>query len=421
MENRLALIVGLCGALCCLIPAPAAAQEKASASGQASEVQQDAVAPEPAHDGSEKKNYFLKETEEGIVLVQRLSWEALDDIYGFEFELEQQDKKTRDWSSIDKQIVQTNYMDVSLPPGKYRYRVRVINLLEQREEASAYRNFDIRFAYQPEISSVSPDVINFDELEEQTVTVNGKNFHEDTSFSLQNRLTGAVMHGRLLEVNEEGTRAVVEFEFEKANTGTYTFKAVDPSDLLAEQPGIVFRYQKPLDIFLSGGYFFNGFLGNTVLKTYFNTNIAPVGGGVRLTVVPIKRYYGNFGFNFTGSGTYLRHKTEGYTVKTGFLFTQLNAAYFLPIIKHRLVFDVHVGTGALFMLGTQFVYNTAEKLTSNKAWFWGLTLNAGTALYIYVYKKLYIEVNLDHIIPIRGGRGFPKYIIQPQIGMGWEF
>ena len=96
-------------------------------------------------------------------------------------------------------------------------------------------------------------------------------------------------------------------------------------------------------------------------------------------------------------------------------------SYFYPIIKHRLVLDAHAGFGGMFMLGTQFVYDTAEKIMSDKAWYWGLTLNAGTALYIYVYKRLYVEINIDHIIPIRGAGGFPKYVIQPQIGMGWEF
>ena len=77
--------------------------------------------------------------------------------------------------------------------------------------------------------------------------------------------------------------------------------------------------------------------------------------------------------------------------------------------------------GGAFLVNTQFTYNTTEKLTSDKAWYWGLTFNIGTALYVYVYKKLYVEINVDHVIPIRRGNGFPKYIIQPQLGIGWEF
>ena len=77
--------------------------------------------------------------------------------------------------------------------------------------------------------------------------------------------------------------------------------------------------------------------------------------------------------------------------------------------------------GAAFLVNTQFSYDAAENITSDKAWYWGLTFNAGTALYVYVYKKLYIELNVDHVIPIRQGNGFPTYIIQPQLGIGWEF
>lgn len=365
-----------------------------------------------------KKNYFIQETEQGIKLIQRLSWEKLEDIFGFEVELEQRDKKTKTWKRIDKQTVKTNYLDVSLSPGNYRYRVRVINLLEQKEEASPYRNFDVRFAYQPEVESVSPKIINFDEMDDQILTAVGKNFHEDTQFILKNNLTGSVLKGTLVQLNEAGTNVTIAFEFTKANPGSYTFLAVDPSDLFAKNEGIVFRFQKPVDVYLSGGYFFSGFVGSKVFKTYFGKNFAPLGGGIRLSVIPIKRYYGNFGFNLTGSGLFLRNKTKtaGYTLKAGMLFTQLNATYMFPIIKHRLTLDIHAGFGAAFLINTQFTY---PQIKSPKFWYWGMTINAGTALYVYMHKKLFLEINLDHIIPIR--KDFPKYIIQPQIAVGWEF
>ena len=86
------------------------------------------------------------------------------------------------------------------------------------------------------------------------------------------------------------------------------------------------------------------------------------------------------------------------------------------IIRHRLNFDAHLGFGTAFMVNTQFVFS---EFKSPKSWYWGLTMNLGTALQVYVYKKLYIEVNLDHIIPFR--KGFPKYIVQPSLSVGWEF
>ena len=407
MGNRYGLVAGLF--FLCLIPL--FAQQAADPVQESKKTR------------SEKKNYFLKETDQGVDLVQRLSWEALDDILGFEFELEQQDKKTKAWRVIDKRTIKINYVDVSLAPGSYRFRVSVINLLGQKEEASEYRNFAIRIAYQPEVTAVSPQVINFDEMKDQTLTITGKNFHEETDFILMNNFGGSTLHGTIVEIKDNGTHAVVAFDFMKANLGTYTFAAVDPSDLLAKKEDIIFRFQKPIDIFISGNYVFNGFIGNQVFakKEHFNTNIAPLAGGIRLTVVPIKRMYGNFGFNLTGSGTYLKNKANGYVLTGGLLFASLNAAYFVPIIKRRLVFDAHTGFGSIFLVNTLFTYNAKEKITSDKAWYWGLTFNVGTALYVYVYKRLYVEINIDHVIPIRQGKGFPKYIIQPQLGIGWEF
>ncbi|MGP1490169.1 MAG: fibronectin type III domain-containing protein [Treponema sp.] len=414
--------VMICAGLLALCLFPAAAQEQAGVHGETATPEQNTeTVAEVKLPVNEKKNYFLQETDEGITLVQRLSWEAIDDIFGFEFQLEKFDKKTNVWNIIDQDIVKINYKDVSLPPGSYRYRVQIINLLEQKEEMSAYRNFDIRLAYQPEIAAISPGVINFDELESQTLTATGKNLHEDTVFTLTDELTGTVLQGTIVQVNEAGTNAVIGVELLRANPGTYTFAAVDPSDLRAAKRGIVFRFQKPIDVFISGNYVFNGFIGNKVLKQYFASDIAPLAGGIRFTVAPIKRFYGNFGINLTGSGTYFKHKADGYTVSTGLLFTNLNAVYFYPIIRRRLVLDVHAGVGSIFMFGPLFTYHTKEVLTSDKTWYWGLTFNAGTALYIYLYKRLYVEVNLDHIVPFRGGNGYPAYIIQPQVGIGWEF
>lgn len=101
MENKYGLLVGIL--LLCFIPLYAQ---------QTADSAQDVKTA-----ANEKKNYFLKETDKGVMLVQRLSWEALDDILGFEFELEQQDRKTKVWRVIDKRTVKTNYADVSLPPG----------------------------------------------------------------------------------------------------------------------------------------------------------------------------------------------------------------------------------------------------------------------------------------------------------------
>lgn len=371
---------------------------------------------------SEHKNYFIKENESGdVVLYQRLSWEAVEDIKGFEFRLEKREFKSP-WKLIDKKVVNDNFIDVSLPPGKYRYRVAVINLLNQIETISDYRNFDVRIALRPEVSSVSPKIIYFDELKDNFIIINGKNFHEDTVFVLKKTLGGS-FKGEILDIEKNGKQIKVGFDLSKFNPGEYVLTVTDPSGLKSNTGRVNFKFQKPIDIFLCAGYAFTGFAGNKVFKEYFNRDFAALGGLMRFTLLPIKRYYGNFGVNLTFSGMSLNSKKEFYRMDTGFFLTQINAAYIYPIIKKRLNFDVHMGMGIAFL--TNFVKYTTVDIESSKYWYGGITLNAGTAFQIYMYKKLYIECNLDHVFTFRKGfpnnNGFPIYIIQPSLSIGWEF
>ncbi len=361
-----------------------------------------------------KKNYIIETEGKKAVFYQTLSWENVEGILHFEFELEKKEKNGK-WVIIDKKKLNKNSLDVSLPAGKYRYRIKVINLLGQVDAVSADRYFDILVAYQPETSSVSPAAIYFDEEYSDVVSLSGKNFREETTFALQKE-GGSPIFGKILEISPDGTKAKISFNMLRINPGQYEFVVTDPSGLKDSKQKMVFKFQKPIDIFLSGGYAFNGFAGNKLFKEYFGKNFAALSGVLRFSLVPIKRSYGNFGFNLTGSGMYLRKKDSDYTLSAGLLLAGIQAVYMKPIIRHRLNFDAHLGFGTAFMVNTQFVFSGFE---SPKSWYWGLTMNLGTALQVYVYKKLYIEVNLDHIIPFR--KGFPKYIVQPSLSVGWEF
>lgn len=361
-----------------------------------------------------KKNYIIETEGKKTVFYQTLSWENVEGILHFEFELEKKEKNGK-WVIVDKKKLKKNFLDVSLSHGNYRYRIKVINLLGQVDAVSADRYFDILVAYQPETSSVSPAAIYFDEEYSDVVSLSGKHFREETTFALKKE-GGSPIFGKIVEINPDGTKAKISFNMLRINPGQYEFVVTDPSGLKDSKQKMIFKFQKPIDIFLSGGYAFNGFAGNKLFKEYFGKNFAALSGVLRFSLVPIKRSYGNFGFNLTGSGMYLRKKDSDYTLSAGLLLTGIQAVYMKPIIRHRLNFDAHLGFGTAFMVNTQFVFSGFE---SPKSWYWGLTMNLGTALQVYVYKKLYIEVNLDHIIPFR--KGFPKYIVQPSLSVGWEF
>ncbi|UTC65326.1 fibronectin type III domain-containing protein [Treponema sp. OMZ 788] len=361
-----------------------------------------------------KKNYIIETEGKKTVFYQKLSWESVEGIMHFEFELEKKEKNGK-WLIVNKKKLKKNSIEVSLPHGNYRYRIKVINLLGQVDAVSADRYFDILAAYQPETSSVSPDAIYFDEEYTNIISLTGKNFREETAFTLQKEGSSPI-EGKIVELSPDGTTAKISFNMLRISPGQYHVVVTDPSGLKDSKQTLVFRFQKPIDIYLSGGYAFTGFAGNQLFKQYLKKDFAALSGILRASFVPIKRSYGNFGFNITGSGMYLKNKEEVYTLSSGFILTGIQAVYMKPIIRRLLNFDAHVGLGAAFMVNTKFVF---PELKSPSYWYWGPAINFGTALQVYAYKKLYFELNVDHIIPIR--TGFPKYIIQPSLSVGWEF
>ena len=361
-------------------------------------------------------HYFIREGEAGAVLYQRLSWEAIDDIFGFAFELEQKDA-TGAWQIIDKKTVRDNFIDVSLPPGTYRYKVTVINLLGQREMSSAYRNFDILIAHQPEVESVTPHLIYLDEFFDGKLTVTGGNFFADTVFVFE-KASGGTIALEPVELSKDGKKVHFELNTNRFQPGTYVFVARDKSGLADKSEDVIFRFQKPVDTYVSLGYAFTGFTGESVFKTYYDRTVAPLGGVFRFTFLPFKRTYGNFGFNVNYTAAMLRKQLDDYTLGGALMLTHINAAYVYPIIRHRLNLDIHAGAGAVFLTQGKFSFNGGSA-ESPAYWYWGFDTDAGTALQVFVYKKMYLELNVDHFFVFRDD--FPKYMFQPQFSVGWMF
>ncbi|QTQ14370.1 hypothetical protein HRQ91_07845 [Treponema parvum] len=364
----------------------------------------------------DKKHYFIREEETGEVLYQRLSWEEIDDIFGFEFILEQKDDAGV-WNEIDKKIVHDNFIDVSLVPGSYRYKVTVINLLEQREASSAYRNFDILIAYQPGIEAVTPHLIYLDEFFDGRFTAVGVNFLEDTVFFFK-KTGGGTIELKPEEISKDGKRVRFELNTNRFQPGAYVFIARDRSGLTGKSEDVTFRFQKPVDAYVSLGYAFTSFTGESVFKEFYNRTAAPLGGVFRLTVLPIKRTYGNFGFNLNYSAAMLKNEHDGYVLDGTLMLSHLNAAYVYPIVKHRLNLGLYAGGGAVFLMKSKFSFDGGNA-QSPEYWYWGFDVDAGTALQAFVHKKMYLELNVDHFFVFR--EGFPKYMFQPQLSVGWMF
>ncbi|UTC62032.1 hypothetical protein E4O05_11000 [Treponema sp. OMZ 787] len=374
------------------------------------------AASSKSNDSKIQKSYFIEEGNEGATLYQHLSWEAIEDILAYEFVLEKQDGSGR-WVRIDKKIVEENSINVSLKPGKYRYSVAVINLLNQVELASDYRNFDVKIAYQPEVSYISIDSIYFDEPAADYIIISGKNIFPETVFTLT-RNNDTPIQCDIIDFDKSGKKVTIQLNFSKLTAGVYVLTATDPSGLYDNSRTVNFKFQKPVDFFVSLGYTFSRFIQNETLYKYFQSNSFYLGGILRFGFLPIKKRYGHFGFDLGLSVIDLKNKDPNYKLTASFILPQFNFVYLFPIIENRLNFDLHAGGGGAFMVQAKFEYSGTD-VKSPPYWFWSPSVNAGTALQVYLYKKLYLEINLEHTFLFK--KDFPKYIIQPSISAGWKF
>lgn len=359
-----------------------------------------------------KKSFFINEGDAGNEFIQHLSWDAVNDILSFEFILEQFSKDGSWKVFLTKRLVE-NTIHLSLKPGKYRFKVAVINLLGQHEKESDYREFNILIAYQPEVASITPRIINFDDEDNNSITITGKNLFEETSYSLITP-TKSVINLTPDTVEQNGTKVKFNLNFNKIPVGTHTVLVEDVSGLKDDTHTMTFRFQKPVDFYISGGYVFSGFAGNQVFREYLNKDFLAAGGILRFSVQPIKRVYGTFGVNLSLSGSYMKSQFDEYSFQMGALFTQFNFSYIVPLIKSRLNFDFHAGLAMLGLLNVRFVDSSGFK--SEPAYFWKFAPEFGTALHVFLYKGLYLEINMDHLF--FPSKDVPTYIVQPSLSIG---
>lgn len=358
---------------------------------------------------------IIRETEDGMKLYQKLVWETIPDILGYNFLLEQKNKKDK-WEELINEFTEESFREVSLPPGEYRYTITVINVLNQVESVSDFRNFTVKLARQPRVDSISPNIIYFENENSGIFSVKGVGLIQDTKYIFKAENSKKTIVAKVLSVDDDEEYAKIQVNMKDFEIGSYNFIVKDVSRLEDKTHHIVFKFQKPVDFYLSAGYVFSGFAPKNVFTRYLGITYFPVGGIGKFTVAPFKRQYGSFGFSLDTRVTPLNVKTSDFDVSGIFVFSYLNAVYIRDLIKRRLSFEAHIGVGVNLLTNLAFMYGPV-KITSRV--FAGFSVNTGVALRVFIVKRLYLETEFSYLLSL--GAEFPTHIFQPAISIGWSF
>lgn len=129
-----------------------------------------------------------------------------------------------------KKRISTNYYRFNLKPGKYKFRVSILNKFGKVDSKSGWHYFEVKKTDVPELDSLSDDYIFTGR--EKTITITGNNFTPDIKVFL-------VKSGSEIEIEDfelYRKQIVMKLHFPTEKAGKYKIKLVNPGDQIYISP-----------------------------------------------------------------------------------------------------------------------------------------------------------------------------------------
>lgn len=366
----------------------------------------------------EEKDYYIRETPEGSVFIQKLSWDAVPDAMRYDVVLEKQ-SESGNWEAHDTTTTDASTLEVSLFAGKYRYKVLVYNFLDMIEIESEWFEITVIRAIFPRIDSFSPKIFYLEEEKNiGLLRVQGENLSEDTIFTLE--MTTVPEHtltGVIVKKDDKNREVEVQFEIDDIDIGSYILIAKNPGGLSISENFTVVKFPKSYNLNITVGYVATLAPSVTDASNSSDKLFLPLGFSTRITYIPVKRSFGYFGVELAASWIQIKNTLNNYKVSSNLFPLNLNFVYQFPLIKGRLILDTHIGAGLIFFHDLQLDFsNDVMSPPINTI---GFSANVGVALQVHLIRHAYAEIGVDYTL------AFPKnsmfQMISPSASFVWKF
>jgi hypothetical protein len=335
--------------------------------------------------------YYIEETGEGPRFVQRLSWEPEEYASRYEVRVEKRDP-AGNWAETLTEFTAGDFIEFSLPPGSYRYRVRAFDLLEKPSGNPGWINFEVFPALRPELRRFTPDRVYLNALapgggtEVLTLAVRGRNLAEAAEFRLAPVYPAGPRRGGESPVpappeegkpvlplrslpGASGERAVLVFAGEGLSPGNYELRVVNPGGLSDSLGTLrVYASKKTLRLFVSPGY------GPLVplygrLNELLETPVHPAGAYGRIALLPVETNFAEMGLEAAFYWTYISSPYKGearvYDVSSHILGLMAYGLLRKPLNRSlALTFRLGGGLSSILDFEKQSPETSAEKVNA---------------------------------------------------------
>ena len=170
-------------------------------------------------------------------LVQRLAWAA--DAYTRQYEVTVEIEEGGRYRQLLKEMTTQPFIEVSLSPGNYRFRVIPYDYLDHPGNASAWMNFEVRPILAPELHTFSPSQFYLAENATHELTITGRNIAPDAGIFLR-RSGGALVTPVETQISRDGTSARIVIRNDQVTQGDYEVMVRNPGAAEIYKTGIVF-------------------------------------------------------------------------------------------------------------------------------------------------------------------------------------
>ena len=352
---------------------------------------------------AQSAGYFIDTQSAEPRFIQRLFWSGGEHALRYEVVVERE--VDGEYITYLRESTGLSFIEVSLPPGFYRYQVISYDILDRPEEESRWENFEVRLAVQPEVFDVWFESVSGDRTDETpgyVLNISGNNLVPGAEFIIRHS-DGTQFIPETLDSGEDGN-ARIFINRDDLTHGEYELIVRNPGGLEANVGEIVFLQLEPEDkmsAWIRPIMFFGSAAWAPVIPVhgdFFGTGFSPAGAGARIGAVfaiPI-------GIHLGAELTAFWHINNAYADNDD-LVNMLSAGANLVAMKWL----PNQITALTFRLGVSYAIlpDTEDKLM----------LNIGASYLWRITRLLMLETGVDYTARLSDG------CIRPWIGIGIMF
>ena len=362
---------------------------------------------------AQEVGYFLDTSFNPPRFFQRISWSEEEFAMYYEVLIQKDDGEYRDYRH---ESTEETFLNISLPPGKYRFSVMPYDLLGQTGQVSEWRAFEILTAFQPALVKNYPPAFYMDFYSQRKLDITGNNLFDETEVYLRNADNSLFAIDR----NVWGTnRITLFFDDENLIPGTYEIYIRNPGGLETIKGGFFVGYRRHVDFFIKLSWVPVVPIYGELFDT-FDSELYLAGAELNFGVITTARSFFNYGLELSAAANALNSifalKSDLKSFVDSFLnagtgesWAELNLNLLMRKYFLKKLMAVTLRGGGGVSLFSQNGENTDDYTFQ-----WSL----GLSYMLQLLDVFHIETGIDFF---QYHTSAPSGIIKPRLGMVWKF